>query len=53
MEKGDAPLEEALKLFEEGMSLVKFCNDKLNEAESKLQRLVKNEDGTFQLDLNE
>ena len=33
MEKGDAPLEEALKLFEEGSALIAACGKMLDEAE--------------------
>ena len=33
MEKGDLPLEESLKLFEEGTALVKNCNQLLSTAE--------------------
>ena len=50
MEQGDLTLEETLKKFEEGMKLSKFCTDKLNQAEQKLKKLVKTEDG-FQLEI--
>ncbi len=53
LEKGDTPLEEALTLFEKGMTLAQFCSSKLNEAEKRLQKLVKNENGDFQLELME
>ena len=33
LEKGDAPLEDAIRLFEEGTKLAKSCDDMLNEAE--------------------
>ena len=33
LEDGDLPLEESLKLFEEGIKLSRFCNQKLNEAQ--------------------
>jgi exodeoxyribonuclease VII small subunit len=49
LESGESTLEEAMKDFEEGMRLVKHCSKKLNEAETRLQRLVKGEDGEFQL----
>ncbi|MBW1981560.1 MAG: exodeoxyribonuclease VII small subunit [Deltaproteobacteria bacterium] len=48
MEEGDLPLEEALKLFEEGVRLVKFCNKKLDEAERKVALLVRDEKGGLQ-----
>jgi exodeoxyribonuclease VII small subunit len=45
LEKGDAPLEDALKLFEEGTSLVRGCNDLLNHAELKVSKLMKGANG--------
>jgi exodeoxyribonuclease VII small subunit len=41
LEGGKVPLDESLKLFEEGMKLAKFCDDRLKDAESKLSMLVK------------
>ena len=46
LENGSAPLDESLSLFEEGVRLVKFCNEKLDTAESKIRLLTKNPDGT-------
>ncbi len=45
LEKGDAPLEDAVKLFEEGTGLAKRCDDMLNEAEKKVVVLSKGADG--------
>ena len=45
MENGDVPLEEALKLFEEGTGLVSSCTKLLNEAELKVVQLTKGADG--------
>jgi exodeoxyribonuclease VII small subunit len=45
LEKGDVSLEEALKAFEEGMNLVGICSTKLEEAERKVQILIKEADG--------
>jgi len=42
LEKGELPLEQALQLFEEGMNISRFCNDKLSEAERKVEILMKN-----------
>ncbi|HEX9934620.1 MAG TPA: exodeoxyribonuclease VII small subunit [bacterium] len=50
LEKGECSLDESVRLFEEGMTLSRFCSDKLNEAEKRLARLVKNEQGDFQLE---
>ncbi len=44
LEKGDIPLEESLRIFEEGVELTKFCAAKMNEAEEKLKLLVKEGD---------
>lgn len=46
MERGDVPLEEALSLFEEGTALVKSCTKLLDEAELKIVRLTKGNDGS-------
>ena len=40
LEGGDLPLEDALKAFEEGMKLVRFCSEKLEEADKKVTLLV-------------
>ena len=45
LEKGELSLEEALKLFEEGMKITRFCNAKLDEAEQKVEILMKDERG--------
>lgn len=41
LERGNLPLEEALKIYEEGMALTKFCTAKLDETEKKIKLLVK------------
>ncbi len=41
MEKGDVPLEDSLKLFEEGIKLSQVCAKKLDEAEGKVEILLK------------
>ena len=51
LESGDILLEDSIKLFEEGMNLAKFCMDKLNQAEKKLLKLTKKDEGGFQLEL--
>ncbi|HFB67901.1 MAG TPA: exodeoxyribonuclease VII small subunit, partial [Calditrichae bacterium] len=48
LESGEAPLEESLALYEEGMKLIEFCNTKLNEAAKKVQKLTRNSEGEFQ-----
>jgi len=39
MEKGDLALEDALKSFEQGVTLARTCNDILNQAEQRVQLL--------------
>lgn len=45
LELGEAPLDEALELFDEGVKLIKDCGKKLDEAEQKVKKLVKGPDG--------
>jgi exodeoxyribonuclease VII small subunit len=47
LEEEDIPLEESLKLFEEGIRLSRFCNQKLDEAEKKVEILLKDKDGVL------
>jgi exodeoxyribonuclease VII small subunit len=47
LEEGEIPLEESLKLFEEGIRLSRLCNQKLDEAEKKVEILLKGKDGTL------
>ena len=44
LEKGDAPLESSLSLFEEGTALAKKCSAMLDSAEQKVTILMKGED---------
>ena len=41
LEKGDAPLDDLLALFEEGTSLVRSCQKMLSDAEQKVVKLRK------------
>ena len=41
LEKGDVPLERALSLFEEGIQLSNSCRKELEEAEGKVEILLK------------
>ncbi|HAS72659.1 MAG TPA: exodeoxyribonuclease VII small subunit [Clostridiales bacterium UBA8960] len=45
LERGDAPLEEMLKLFEEGIKLYRECNTLLEATESKIQTILTAEEG--------
>ena len=49
MESAELPLDEVLKRYEEGTQLVKFCSQKLEEAEKRVEILSKNKDGSAQL----
>ena len=45
LEKGDVPLEDAMKFFEEGTGLVSRCQALLDKAEKQVVRLSKGADG--------
>lgn len=45
MERGDASLEDALRLFQEGTALAQQCNKQLDEAELTIVKLMKGADG--------
>jgi exodeoxyribonuclease VII small subunit len=45
LEQGDLALERSLELFEEGMKLSGVCRAQLEEAENKVELLVKKSDG--------
>lgn len=49
LESGDLALEDSLAAFEKGVGLVKFCNQKLNEVEKKVELLIKDKEGKLQL----
>lgn len=46
MERGDAPLEESLKLFQEGTELVRNCGKLLEEAELQVKKIMAAPDGS-------
>jgi exodeoxyribonuclease VII small subunit len=48
LESEDYPIEEALKKFEQGIALSKFCSQKLDETERKIGILLKDRDGVIQ-----
>jgi exodeoxyribonuclease VII small subunit len=45
LETGDLPLEKAIKKFEEGIQLSKYCSQKLDESEKKITLLMQNSEG--------
>ncbi|WP_198661538.1 exodeoxyribonuclease VII small subunit [Exiguobacterium flavidum] len=46
LEEGDAPLEQAMTLYEEGVKLTALCQQKLSVAERKLDQILE-QDGTL------
>ena len=50
LEKGDMPLEQSLVLYEEGVRLSRLCHAKLEEAEGKIELLLKDSRGDLALD---
>jgi len=47
LENGDLTLEESLEIFEEGMNLIRFCTNKLEEAEKRVTILVQESEGEY------
>lgn len=47
LESGDLSLDDSLKVFEEGVKHASLCSRKLNEAQKKVELLLKRKDGTF------
>ena len=45
LESGDLPLEESLKIFEQGVTLSRYCFQKLEEAEKRVSILMKDDEG--------
>ena len=41
LENEDTPLEDSIKLFEEGIELKEFCEEKLKSAKLKINKIVK------------
>ena len=48
MEAAELPLEDVLKKYEEGTRLVRFCAQKLDEAEKKIELLTRKADGSVE-----
>ncbi|MBI2203104.1 MAG: exodeoxyribonuclease VII small subunit [Candidatus Rokubacteria bacterium] len=46
LETGNLPLDESLKVFEEGIALARHCSRYLEDAERRIEILVKDEAGT-------
>lgn len=51
LEDGDLSLEESLKLFEDGVKLSRECQERLNQAERRIEVLLKDENGNSVLEV--
>jgi exodeoxyribonuclease VII small subunit len=49
MERGELPLEQMLDRFEEGVRLVRHCNEFLSQAQLRVERYVEQKDGHWVL----
>ena len=49
LESGELSLEDSLSAFENGVGLVRFCNQKLNDVEKKIEMLVRDKEGKIEL----
>jgi len=49
LESEDVTLEETIKLYEEGLSLTKFCYEKLNNAELRIKEINKSTKGNLEV----
>ena len=49
MERGEQELEKSLEDFERGVALMKHCHSVLKDAEKKVEILVKDNEGLFNL----
>jgi exodeoxyribonuclease VII small subunit len=47
LETGDLPLEKAIKRFEDGIKLSRFCSETLNETEKRIQMLLQDSEGNI------
>ena len=45
LEQGDLPLEKSLELFEQGIGLSRQCQDRLNQAERRIEILLRDNQG--------
>jgi exodeoxyribonuclease VII small subunit len=50
LEGGDVALDRAMALYEEGVTLAKFCTARLAQAEKVLKKLTKDAEGNFTLE---
>jgi exodeoxyribonuclease VII small subunit len=50
LEDGDLPLEKSLELFESGVKLSRECRERLTNAERRIEMLMKDSDGSFNVE---
>jgi exodeoxyribonuclease VII small subunit len=53
LESGELALEDALRVFEQGVGLVRILNEKLTQAEQRIELLTRSDDGTLRLQVSE
>ncbi|WP_292473896.1 exodeoxyribonuclease VII small subunit [Methanosphaera sp.] len=53
LEKGDVPLDDAIDEFNNAMQLVKICNEKLNNAEESIAKIVEDNGDLIDFNTNE
>ncbi len=51
LEEGDVPLEQAISMFQEGMTLSKNCHDKLTKVEAQLDQIMNDDGEIIEVDL--
>ncbi len=45
LDSGDVPLEKSIEIYEQGAALQRHCEDKLKQAEMRVQKIVAGQDG--------
>jgi exodeoxyribonuclease VII small subunit len=53
LENGDVPLDDAIEEFKTAMDLVKICNDKLNDAEESIAKIVQDNGDVIEFNSNQ
>ena len=48
LESGSPTLESMIQLFEEGMKLMSYCRDELNDVEGRIKTLIKDNDSLIE-----
>jgi exodeoxyribonuclease VII small subunit len=45
METGEFPLDQLIQAYEEGLGLIRYCSERLDEAEKRLETITRNASG--------